>query len=397
MSRAKHKGAHEAGAVHDESVVDAVPAENDYPRRRTHVEKPALPSIGYRAGKRSSKGGKQARRAATTARVKAEVSETAGSVGRIITGGLKKLGIGLGAILVLALVFILVATGINEAARFLAKRHAANQNTPAAVKERAKDNLLIIGTDGINGADFLAIRLDEKTEQVFGVAVPDGAFMEVPGQGFERVGDSYRAGPEVSLAAISNYLTVPFENYIVVSKQAYQDALTEQSMVGLMAAATKSNLSAQDRADLGAFMDKVTTDKVALVPLPVKQINLGEQMYFEPQREQVADLLLQWWGVKIGSDEGVIRAIVYNGAGTPGLAGEVAQQLIKAGVRVVDTKNADKFDYKETLIVVQDGDLDAGATVKEVLGTGKIVDQPSDQDVADIIIIVGQDWKPSKG
>jgi hypothetical protein len=397
MSRAKHKGAHEAGAVHDESVVDAVPTDNDYPRRRTHVEKPALPSIGYRAGKRSSKGGKQARRAATAARVKAEVSETAGSVGRVITGGLKKLGIGLGAILVLALVFILVATGINEAARFLAKRHAANQNTPAAVKERAKDNLLIIGTDGINGADFLAVRLDEKTEQVFGVAVPDGAFMEVPGQGFERVGDSYRAGPEVSLAAISNYLTVPFENYIVVSKQAYQDALTEQSMVGLMAAATKSNLSAQDRADLGAFMDKVTTDKVALVPLPVKQINLGEQMYFEPQREQVADLLLQWWGVKIGSDEGVIRAIVYNGAGTPGLAGEVAQQLIKAGVRVIDTKNADKFDYKETLIVVQDGDLDAGATVKEVLGTGKIVDQPSDQDVADIIIIVGQDWKPSKG
>ncbi|MCE5191370.1 MAG: LytR C-terminal domain-containing protein, partial [Actinomycetia bacterium] len=59
-----------------------------------------------------------------------------------------------------------------------------------------------------------------------------------------------------------------------------------------------------------------------------------------------------------------------------------------------DTKNADRFDYKETLIVVQNGDLEGGATVKQVLGTGKIIDQPSDQDVADIIVIVGQDWKP---
>ena len=71
--------------------------------------------------------------------------------------------------------------------------------------------------------------------------------------------------------------------------------------------------------------------------------------------------------------------------------------LIKAGMRVVDTKNADRFDYKESLIVVQNGDLEKGESVKKVLGIGKVVDQPSEQDVADIIIIVGQDWKPSKG
>lgn len=398
MSRAKRKGgAAEPVEIDDVVLHDEERSEADYPRRRTHVEKPAAPTVGYRATRRSSKGGKQLRRAAKTARVKAEVSDTADSVGRAVGTGLKYAGMGIGAIVVLALVFVLVATGINQAARFLAKRDAAKENSPAAVKERAKDNLLIIGTDGTNGADFLAIRLDEKNSQVFGVAVPDGAFMEVPGQGFERIGDSYKAGPEVSMAAISNYLTVPFERYIVVSKQAYQDALKNQSLKGLMATVTATDLPAADVERITAFMEGVKTEQVALVPLPVKPINLGQQTYFEPQRDQVADLLLLWWGVKLGSDEGVVRAIVYNGAGSPGIAGEAAQELIKAGIRVVDTKNADRFDYKETLIVVQDGDLEAGATIREVLGVGKIVDQPSEQDVADIIVIIGQDWKSPKG
>ncbi len=392
MSRSKRDRARREPPLEAEEHIDS-----DYPRRRTHVEKPSLPSFGYRASKRSSKGGKQLRRAAATARIRAEVSETADGVGRVAGTGLKYAGMGLGAIVVLVLVFVLVATGINGAARFLAKRQAAEDNSPEAVKERSRGNLLIIGTDGTSGADFLAVRLDEKAGQVFGVAVPDGAFMEVPGQGFERIGDSFKAGPEVSMAAISNYLTVPFEQYVVVSKEAYQAALTDQSMKGLMAAVIETDLTDADRARLGAFMDGLTSEKVALVPLPVKPINLGQQTYFEPQRDQVADLLLLWWGVKLGSDEGVIRAIIYNGAGRPGVAGEVAQALISAGVRVVDTKNADRFDYKETLIVVQDGDLEGGATIKEILGIGTVVDQPSEQDVADIIVIVGQDWKPPKG
>ncbi len=375
-------------------VQDGERVEADYPRRRTHVEKPAAPAVGYRATKRNSKGGKRLRRAAKAARVKAEVSETAGSVGRAVGTGFKYAGMGLGAVVALALVFVLVAFGINGAARYLAKRKAAKENSPAAVQQRAKDNLLIIGSDGTSGADFLAVRLDEKDGQIFGVAVPDGAFMEVPGQGFERIGDSFKAGPQVSMAAISNYLTVPFERYVVVPKEVYQAALTDQTMKGLMDAVTATNLPDADKTRLGEFMNGVGTAQVALVPLPVKPINLGQQTYFEPQRDQVADLLLQWWGVRLGSEEGVVRAIVYNGAGSPGIAGEVAQVLIKSGIRVVDTTNADRFDYKETLIVVQNGDLEAGATVRDVLGTGKIVDQPSDQDVADIIVIVGRDWKP---
>jgi hypothetical protein len=131
-----------------------------------------------------------------------------------------------------------------------------------------------------------------------------------------------------------------------------------------------------------------------LVPLPVKPIDLGGQTFFEPQRDKIADLLLQWWDVRLGAEDTAVRVIIYNGAGTPGIAGVAAQQLIAAGMRVVDTKNADRFDYETTLVVVQDGNMAQGEQVKSALGLGEVVDKPSDQDVADVIVIIGKDYKP---
>jgi len=61
---------------------------------------------------------------------------------------------------------------------------------------------------------------------------------------------------------------------------------------------------------------------------------------------------------------------------------------------VVDTKNADKFGYAQTLIVVQSGPVAAGEKAAKVLGAGKVVNKPTDQSVADMVIIVGKDYKP---
>ncbi|MCE5203675.1 MAG: LytR C-terminal domain-containing protein [Actinomycetia bacterium] len=353
-------------------------------------------ATGYRSSRRSSKSGKKQRREATSERVKTEMAEKVGDAWRAVLTGVKYgvLAVAGGAALVGLL--LALATGINAGARYLAKREAVQQNSPEAVAQRARDNVLVIATDGKTSTDFLAVRFDQKSGQIYGIAIPDGAFMEVPGQGFERIGDSYKAGADVSMAAISNYLSVPFEKHVVIDKQTYQDALTNQSLAGVFARVTETDLSADELARLSEFADSVDTDQVALVPLPVKPINLGDQTYYEPQREQVADLLLTWWGVKLASDEGIVRVIIYNGSGVPGIAGEAAKVLIKSGIRVVDTKNADRFDYKETMIVLQNDDTQAAETVKTVLGVGKIVEQPADQDVADIILIVGQDFKVPK-
>lgn len=373
------------------------PGEADYPRRRTHhePERPAAskPETGWRASKRSSKLGKQVRREARAEQRKKQLSEGVRAT--------KNTAIGLAQIamrVVLGLVagvvvLFLLAVSVNAGARWLARRAAEEASTPEALAEQARENLLIIGV-GESSADFLAVRLDEADEQILGIAIPSGAFMEVPGQGFERVGESYASGVGVSLAAVSNYLSVPFAHYVVVDAAIYQDALTNQSLRGVMAAVQASDLSADEQARIAKFIDSVSGDRTALVSLPLKPIDLGGQTYYEPQRDRIADLLMQWWGVKMGAEDTSVRVIIYNGVGTPGIAGEAAQQLIASGMRVVDTKNADRFDYDTTLVVVQSGALEHGDKVKAALGVGEIVDQPSEQDVADVVVIIGRDYVP---
>ncbi|GAV31133.1 hypothetical protein emb_1d0357 [Coriobacteriaceae bacterium EMTCatB1] len=381
------------------------PAAPTYPRRRSGRTSgqaqpehgaPAEPRRGYRTSKRSTKAGKRARRQQRIARARTEVEERVRSARAAVGRFLKALARGiLASALVVALV-IGSAMAINAVARHLAKRAAERAASPEAVKEQAKDNLLVIGTDPNAGTDFLAVRLDRGKKQITGIAISDGAFMEVPGQGFERAGDSFKAGPETSLATISNYLGVLFDRYVVVDKQTYQDALTSQSLAGLFEKVTDTNLSESELKRTAEFADSLGPDRVALAPLPVRPINMGDQTYFEPQRDKISDLLLAWWGVKVGAEEARVSVVVYNGAGVPGIAGDVAQRLIREGMRVVDTKNADRFDYAQTLIVEQREGSDAGEQIQRILGVGKVIVQPSDQDVADIIVIVGRDYKPGK-
>ncbi len=381
--------------------------EGDYPRRRstTRRREAATPPVadgahgprrGYRTTKRSTKAGKRARREERIGRARAAAAERVQALRdaavRTIKGIVTAVLVG---VLVVGLV-IGASLAINAVARHMARRAAERAASPEAVKARAKDNLLIIGHDPNGGTDFLAVRLDRAKDQITGIAISDGSFMEVPGQGFERAGDSFKTGAQTSMATVSNYLGVLFDKYVVVDRQTYQDALTSQSLAGLFEKVQDTNINASELKRIAEFADSLGPDRVALAPLPVRPINMGDQTYFEPQRDKIVDLLMAWWGVKIGAEEARVTVVVYNGAGLPGVAGEVAERLIREGMRVVDTKNADRFDYPQTLIVEQREGSDAGEQVRRVLGVGKVIVQPSEQEVADIIVIVGKDYRPVK-
>lgn len=368
------------------------PVANEEPDKR-HVDPEEL---GWRTSRRTSRLGKVARRTQrrdrrirATKEAASEVAVAGGRVAWSVTRVLLTVG---GGLIGLVLLLIVVASAINGIARWDARRRAADQPTP---QELAQDNLLIIGADDGVVTGFLAIRVEEGENQIFGIAIPDAAFMEVPGQGFERAGDSFKAGPEVSAAAISNFLSVLFEQWVVVDVATYQEAMQSQSLRGVLDEVGETNLSEDDLARFARAIDGIPDAEVALVPLPVKPISLGEETYFEPQREEVADLMLSWWDVNMTSDKDMIRVIVYNGSGDPGIAGVAAQELIRQGFRVVETRNAESFDYEQTLVVIYHGeDVDAEA-VRDALGVGEIVREEASQEVADIIVIIGADFAPS--
>jgi len=99
----------------------------------------------------------------------------------------------------------------------------------------------------------------------------------------------------VSLSAISNFFTVPFRKYVIVPEKAYQDALRGQSVKDLMSTVTTSNLTPSEETQITRALGRLDSKNVALVPLEVKPISLGSQTYYEPQREELADLLESWW------------------------------------------------------------------------------------------------------
>lgn len=354
---------------------------------------PEMPT-GWRSSRRGSRVRRDAERAIRAHEQRERVSGALDTVRWTARNGFYLTLMGAGAIVLIVLLVWGAAVAINGMARWNAKRLAVQEASPEAQAEKARDNLLVIGVTEGRATGFLAMRVVSDQQQVFGIAIPDGAFIEVPGQGFERVGDSYVTGADTSLAAVTNFFTVPFTGYAVVDSEVYQNALTQQSVAGLLDVALDTNLSGEELKRWKDFLSEVLSDNVALVPMPVKPVNVGSQTYFEPQRDEIADLVASWWGVTIDTEDPTVRVIVYNGSGEPGVAGQAAQVLIRGGFRVVDTKNADSFDYEVTQIVMQRGGLQSGERVREVLGVGEVVSQPADQEVADIIIIIGSDFEP---
>jgi hypothetical protein len=61
---------------------------------------------------------------------------------------------------------------------------------------------------------------------------------------------------------------------------------------------------------------------------------------------------------------------------------------------VVDTKNADNFDYATTKIVVRNGEAARGEEVRAALGVGEVTVEPSSAEMADVVVIIGKDYKP---
>ncbi len=364
-------------------------------RRSTesHTE-PTMPS-GWRTSRRATGNNKKARTAIRNHRVRRSISAATTAAKRRVTGLISA-----SAVIALVAVFAIgalwvVAVGINAAARQLAIHAAGTAQTPESRQDKARDNILVVAKDQSGVAiGFLAVRIDHPRESIYAIAIPDATFIEIPGVGFDKVAASWDTGSDVTLDAFSNFFGVPFMYYITVDEGTYQSIVRDQSFSGAVGAIKEENFDEQALGALLSTFEATPTENVAVVPMPVKPITLGQDTYFEPQRDEIADLVQTWWGVAFTEEDAPTRVIIYNGAGLPGIGGEAAQQLIREGFRVIDTKNADRFDYELTKIIVQSGPLTAGEEIASVLGVGQVVDQRADQRIADVIIIIGQDYNP---
>jgi len=152
---------------------------------------------------------------------------------------------------------------------------------------------------------------------------------------------------------------------------------------------------------LMALADARQRQAMSPAVLPVSEVDAGgEQVTYRMERVELDGLVQKDFAGSVpenpfGSKN---RVLVRNGVGTAGIGHSVTKKLLPAGFRVVGTGNAPTFDHQETVVLVfsnADEDVELGRRVAEVLGVGEDAVQLSefDQTVADVIVIIGADYK----
>ena len=92
------------------------------------------------------------------------------------------------------------------------------------------------------------------------------------------------------------------------------------------------------------------------------------------------------------------RVFVQNGVGTPGLAVSACDRLIKAGFEFAGSGNANSFNFKTSKVLVPDGSVASaqlGDSIAQALGLSSddVAISSEGQNIADVIVILGKDYK----
>jgi LytR cell envelope-related transcriptional attenuator len=93
----------------------------------------------------------------------------------------------------------------------------------------------------------------------------------------------------------------------------------------------------------------------------------------------------------VGRPKRPIRIELLNGSGRSGLAGELASYLRDGGFDVLLVSNADRSDYRNTLVVNRVEAPEPGNIVADYLGTRHVIQQIRAQEMIDVTVIVGRD------
>lgn len=115
----------------------------------------------------------------------------------------------------------------------------------------------------------------------------------------------------------------------------------------------------------------------------------------EAARALVNRVLAQ--SVPAGARQTGNRVLVLNGVGTPGLGDAVRAELVANDFVFVASRNAERFGYEKTEILVPEATPEAqqlGVRIAEALGVEPVVKQADLGTIADAVVLVGADFQP---
>lgn len=169
--------------------------------------------------------------------------------------------------------------------------------------------------------------------------------------------------------------------------------------------AFQTDVSALDALSLADALRGMGADAVSGALVPGYDLMRDEVQYYAvPSEDRAAMMQLVEAGEDPADhagtasvDPGSFSITVRNGSGVTGGAAQIAEALTSRGFNVAETGNTDSFAYSETLVVYKDETfLPAAQTAVSALGAGRTVNGGDFYTFdTDVLVVLGQDWKPA--
>jgi hypothetical protein len=283
---------------------------------------------------------------------------------------------------------------------------------PGVAREAVSDLMgVLVDQDWTLTSETFAVLVD----RVGGVVVDVDTDVVVPGRGgtstiLVRAGSQQRLDGATALA----YATYVAKGQDEITFQARFQAVLDAVVSALPAddgsiAATLGSLGPGSRlswrpADLAAFLQGVraarAADRYEPQVLPVSAIETGSgSVSFGIKVDEVGQLVRTQLADSLPPNRasGDNRVLILNGVGTPGLGADIARKL-RDEFQVVGTRNKQPFGVRESVVVVFDSSDPSLAKARRVaallgLPAGAVRIGTQTQSVADVIVVVGSDYK----
>lgn len=286
-------------------------------------------------------------------------------------------------------------TGSNRLVDTFVAVLAAGARPPVAVAVPADITLNVpgqgLGTLGEAAAPATEGPVEVALENLLGVRVDASLRMDpaMLQQAVDAAGGLEVAGQPMDGATVVQYLTVqgrgvlPDEPFL-----RWQDVLD-----GLLAAVSaRPEVATSFPEPLRSVLQAASAESADLYALPTQDLGDG---LLVPDQEGLSQLVDERF-VRMPAD--VVRLVVLNGVGTPGIGEEVARILVPEGYRLMSSENANTFDLKVTRVIASsEEDVAAAQDARNLLGVGQVLLGYQPAGLTDVTVVVGQDFEKAWG
>ena len=256
---------------------------------------------------------------------------------------------------------------------------------------------IIIGVEEGQGSKtvkgVIELVYDPPRNRVNGLVIDPNTYVSIPGRGYQSLRDGFTEGPRSLGSAVAQLVGIESEGYLTVPAAVYADIVENKNVGEAFLKYDESNLSRRTAKSVNKKVVGIPKERVTLAELPVKTIVIAEQTYYEPNKQELDRLTRSIWGRPPKTVKKPIRLIILNGNGAPGVARLAADRLIGKGLKILDVKNADRFDYPKTEIIIYSSRArKSGPKIVDALGSGVVIKKEMAQDVTDIVVVIGKDF-----